>query len=305
MDADGTHQTNLYGTAQSAGLYFDDESWSPGGTSISFVETNRGWNTTAPAAVIKAIDVSYNSSGVAVGSNARTVYSLPPTYIATGGVQWSSTATMGKIAFGTWNPNNSDRTLWVVPQAGGTPIRVWGSDATYIKEDGSVIGHSQYLSNATWSPDDHRLAAVRIDSTSTSNPYAVSTIMIFNTTDNGSTWTYTDSIKVPGRGNTSVADLEWSRTNVVNKLAFADLGYNGPNNGQLFYVSPVTGAVPATNGVLGRCPSWSPDDNAIIFNNRSGAGGDYLSRITSFSTNVSNVVASPADPTTRTVRWKR
>ena len=35
--------------------------------------------------------------------------------------------------------------------------------------------------------------------------------MIFNTSDNGNTWSYADSIKVPGTNNLSVVGLEWSR----------------------------------------------------------------------------------------------
>jgi hypothetical protein len=302
MDADGTHQTNLYGTTLPIGTYLDDESWSPGGTSISFVENNG--STTAPVGAIKAIDLSVNSSGAAIGSNVRTIYDLPAGYGTSGGVQWSSTSAMNKIAFATWNPNTTDRTLWVVPATGGAPIRVWGSDATYIKEDGSVLGHRQTLSNATWSPNDERLAAVRLDSAGApTNPYAVATIMIFNTTDNGNTWTYTDSIKIAGSTSTPVANLEWSRgANGIDKLAYGNLNYNA-NKGQIFYVDPVTNAVPTTQGVLGRCPSWSPDNMTLIYNNRSS--GDYLSKITSFSTNVSNVVVNPSYGAPPTIRWKR
>jgi hypothetical protein len=299
MNVDGTHQTNLFGTNQPVGQYFDNECWSPTGTSISFVQAD--WSPTAPVAAIKALDVSVNSSGAVVGSNVRTIYSLPTNTGVNSGVSWSSTTTMGKIAFGTYHANNTVRTLWVISQGGGAPIKVWESDSTYIKEDGSVIGHRQPIVSATWSPDDHRLAAVRYDSAGTSTPWAVSTIMIFNTNDNGSTWTYTDSIKVPGNSNASVMGLEWSRIpNGINRLA-----YHNAENGLLYYVSPTTGATPTTNGVSGSYPAWSPDDSAIIFNNRVNGTSNQLSKVIPMTSTVTNIVAQPALIAYPLVRWKR
>jgi hypothetical protein len=302
MDADGSHQTNLYGSAQTAGQFFMYESWSPTGTSIAFVQTNG--SATAPVASIKALDVSVNSSGAAVASNVRTIYNLPANTDVNVGLAWSSTVTMGKIAYATWDPVSSTRTLWVIPQTGGAPIKVWGCDATYVKEDGSVIGHRQPLTSPTWSPDDHMLAAIRADSATTATPYVVSTIMIFSTTDNGGTWSYTDSIKVPGTTGPGVAGLEWSRNaSGINKLAYYNAG-----DWSLYYVSPVTGAVPTTNGVKGRYPAWSPDNGLIIFQNLGGGGNgssSYLSKIVPFTTNVTNIVPEPADPTVPLVRWKR
>jgi hypothetical protein len=306
MDADGTHQTNLFGTTEARGEHFRDASWSPTGTSICFSQSNL--SNTAPVASIKALDVSVNSSGIAVASNVRTIYNVPPGSGLNPGTAWSSTAAMGKIAFCPWNPNSTDRTLWVVPQTGGAPIKVWGSDATYIKEDGSVLGHRQSLGYPTWSPDDERLAVVRYDSSGTPDQYVVSTIMIFTTGDNGNSWSYTDSIKVsaaPGATVVNMYYLEWSRAG-MNKLA-----YGNAQDGLLYYVDPQTRdingvlTVPTTNGVTGTCPSWSPDNGTLIFNNTAGANSDYLSRIVPFTTTVTNVVQSPADVGYPLVRWKR
>jgi hypothetical protein len=294
MDADGSHQTSIYGMDQPLGQYFMEESWSPTGSSICFVQTNDVASTSIVAS-IKAIDVSVNSAGTAVGSNVRTIYNLPTGLGVNQGLAWSSTTTMGKIAFTTFDPASTVRTLWVIPQAGGAPVKVWECDATYVKPDGSVIGHRQPLTSPTWSPDDHRLAVVRQDSATTATPDAVSTIMIFNTTDNGSTWTYADSIKFPG----SVGSLEWSRNaNGINKLAF----YNGVD-WSLYYVDPVTGAVPTTNGVKGRFPAWSPDNSALIFHNLASTA--YLSRIVPFTSSVTNIVTEPAYYSRPLVRWKR
>jgi hypothetical protein len=207
---------------------------------------------------------------------------------------------MGKIAFATYSPANTFRTLWVIPQAGGTPIKVWESDATYIKEDGSVIGHPQGIGYPTWSPDDHRLAVIRQDSSGTQNWFAVSTIMIFNTTDNGATWTYADSIKVPGTSAATVLDLEWSSSgNGINKIA-----YHNWENGMIYYVDPITGAVPTTNGVQGCNPAWAPDNSALIFYNLGQSRGN-LSRITPFETTVTNIVQHPAHLPYTMIRWKR
>lgn len=299
MNADGSHQTNLYGTDQPLGHYFMSESWSPTGTSICFADING--NSAAPADAIKAIDVSVNSSGNVVGSNVRTVYALPTNVGINPGLAWSSTTTMGKIAFTTFNPSNTVRTLWVIPQSGGTPIKVWECDSSYIKGNGSVIGHRQPLTFPTWSYDDHRLAVIRQDSATAPNPYAVNTIMIFNTTDNGSTWSYADSIKVPGSGNISVQGLEWSRNaNGINKIA-----YSNAANGLLYYVDPTTGAVPTTNGVQGSYPAWSPDNGAIIFNNLASNSRGYLSKVIPFTTTVTNIVTNPAFSGYPLVRWKR
>jgi hypothetical protein len=266
------------------------------GASICFAQTNG--STTAPVAAIRAIDVSVNTAGVPVGSTVRTIYTLPAGVGVGRLPAWSSTITMGKFAYTTYNPTNTTRTLWVIPQAGGAPIKVWESNATYVKENGSVIGHAQALNSTTWSPDDHKLAVIRSDSSGTANPAAVSTIMIFSTTDNGGTWTYTDSIKV---ANFMVRGLEWSRNaNGINKLA-----YDNASNGLLYYVDPATGAVPATNGVQGAFPSWAPDNSAVMFHNLSSSSNGYLSRVVPFTTSITNIVMNPATPSYLPVRWKR
>jgi hypothetical protein len=294
MNADGSHQANFYGTSQAATDNLRDECWSPNGASVGFIHDNG--NTTAPVAAIKAIDISVNSSGTVVGSNVRTIYNAPANTGITPGTAWSSTATMGKYAFATYNPSNSNRTLWVVSQTGGSPIKVWGSDSTYVKENGSVMGHRQTLSSATWSPDDEHLAAVRADSAGTTTPTAMVTIMIFRTSDNGLTWSYDDSIKVAGGASMPVSGLEWSRNgNGINKLA-----YNNFNDGFLYYVDPSTNAVPFTNSVPGRFPTWSTNNSVISYWNSS-----YYHTVVPFTTTVSYTFANPAYYQSPAIHWKR
>ena len=303
MDTDGTHQTNIYGGhSMSASFWYNWGSWSPTGGAICFYQSNL--NTSAPQDTLKAIDVSVNSSGTAVGSNVRTIYAFPNGDGSTAGLAWSSTSTMNKIAFVSANANNKINTLYIISTTGGTPQKVCQIDgSTFVKENGSIVGHRMGLLYPTWSPDDHRLAVNRCDSSDVATGVTVAnTIMIFNTTDNGSTWTYTDSIKTSSSAYpynfSPFQSLDWSRSNGgIDQLAFANSGSN-----ILYHCTPTTGSTPTSIGVSGYAPVWSPNNSSILYYNTTN--GD-VSKITPFGTSVTNVISSPAIASIRQIRWKR
>ncbi|HVK37575.1 MAG TPA: hypothetical protein VNA88_03520 [Candidatus Kapabacteria bacterium] len=299
MNEDGSNQKSLFGASEPSGHRFQDVSWAPTGSTLCFMQ--QAASTTTPEATIKTVDVSISSTGTVTGTNVRTLYSLPTGDGAPGGMEWSSTSTMGKIAYTTYNGSNTVRSLRLLNQTGvGTPSVVWESDASYIKPDGTVLGHRQTLSSPAWNYNDQQLAVVRADSSGTAFQYAVCTIMIFSTADNGSTWTYTDSITVTGGSELSVWGLSWSRgTSGIDKLAYANL-----NDNLVYYVDPTTGAVPTTNGVRGRIPTWSPADTAIVFVG-TGTGSAYLSRLVPMTTTVTNYVPTPAITSAPVIKWKR
>ena len=265
MDSDYTHQTSIYGEGINSAYAYSGPSWSPDNGSIAFMQ-NSG-TATAPANSIKAVDVTVNTDGTVSGTNARTIFNLPSTEADNAfghAVAWSNTSTMDKIAFATRELNDSRRTVWIVPATGGTPIKVWECDSSFVKENGSVAGHAMPLSTPTWSPDDSRIAFERLDS-GTATSYSSSgtsrtvTIMIFTTTDNGSTWSYTDSIKHSSTGaNSFYPDIEWSRTG-LNKLA---LWYQ--EDGKLYYANPSSTSSITTDGATGGWLSWSPNNSAIL-----------------------------------------
>jgi hypothetical protein len=223
---------------------------------------------------IKAIDVSVNSKGVAVGSNVRTIYGLPDKTWGVGTVAWSSTSTMGKVAFTEADPTGTHYGLWTVPANGGPPTNIYSVDTSWLHRR---VG----LNFPTWSPDDSRLAVARGDSAQ------VTTIMIFNTT----TWAYVDSIKVQAPAGKSAGSLgiEWSRTG-LNKLAFS-------MNSQLYYCDPSTGAIPATDGVATRAVTWSPNNSSILIAPPDMSGQYKVVPFTTSTTKISslNVYA----------KWKR
>jgi hypothetical protein len=263
MDSDYTHQTSIYGDGISTSNRYYGPSWSPTGGSLGFMQSSG--SVSAPADVIKAVDVTLNSDGTVSGTNARTVYTLPSNLADNSlMVAWSNTSGTNMIAFGTRYVGDSRRTVWVVPASGGTPVKVWECDSSFVKEDGSVVGHQMPVGWPTWSPDDSHIAFERLDSgtlstyTTAGTTKAV-TIMIFSTTDHGATWTYTDSIKHTSTGaNAYYPDLEWSRTG-LNKLALWDY-----EDGHLYYTDPTSGATPVTDGIAGGGISWSPNNSSIV-----------------------------------------
>jgi len=166
--------------------------------------------------------------------------------------------------------------LMVVSQSGVT-TNVFSVDTGWV--------HYPYpFGNPTWSPDDLRLAVCRNEGGSST------TIMIFNTTDNGSTWAYADSIKVSG----SAYGLDWSRTG-TNKLCFG-LRAQGSTVNYLYYCDPSsTAPAPATLGIQGWYPTWSPNNSSVMYVN----GGLYKNIPLSLS------ITAVSSTGFVVVKWKR
>jgi hypothetical protein len=290
MDSDYAHQSTLY-TSGTTGLSVRGPSWSPTNASIAFMENS---NT------IKAVDVTLNTDGTVSGTNARTIYSMPNSQFDNGyTVSWSNTTATNKIAFATRDPYSSRRTVWVISGSGGTPIKVWESDSSFVKEDGSIAGHIVPAASPTWSPDDSHIAIERLDSGASSSYYGAgptraTTIMIFSTTDNGNTWAYTDSIKHSSTAsNAYYPDIEWSSTG-LNKLAL--LGYS---DGLLYYANPTTGSALTTDGIESGGLSWSPNNSSILH-----CSGTALWKSVPFTTTTYGTGTNPSYGGNTQVQWK-
>jgi hypothetical protein len=278
MDSNGSHQTVLL-TSGTSGHTFGSAndffvSWSATGGSIAFVAATS--NLSLYGDSIFALDVSLNSSGVPIASNVRLIYAAPASTDITH-IEWCSTTTMGKIAFGTTKGTTSGSDRWVVSQSGGTPVKVAHLD-------------SALTSKITWSPDDSRIC-FSWGVWDGSGTYTGGMLRIYSTTDNGSTWAYTDSVSLPASTyGTSTTGLEWSRggTWTNGKLAFCRSG-GVLTHSTLYYCDPVTGATPSTNNVTALYPSWNPTNTALAMTPSSGTSTDYIDKVTAFGTSVSTL----------------
>lgn len=272
MDSDGTHQTNLFPNGLNGHLITTDgtmqPTWSPSGNSIAFCVGNSTYTDS-----IYAFDISVNSSGVPVSSNLRLIYGGSIHIV---NVAWSNTSTTGQIAFNTINGNTDD--VWVVSQSGGTPVNVW--------HDTAGNGHMQ-----SWSPDDSKLCFNRrvIVNGTVTGRY----LMIFNTTDQGSSWSYVDSIWLPISTYGIANGVEWSRGGTwgtTGKIAFtcASPSDQYGTSGTLYYVAPSTGATPTTNGVLAMYPTWDPTNATLAF----WAGSNCVYKATTFGSSSSEITCT-------------
>jgi hypothetical protein len=257
MDSDGTHQTNIV-TAASDGNTENlvNPTWNYSGTSIAYSDQGAGLYVTNSNGVIlgvnpsyiKAVDVAVNSSGVPVGSNGRTIYSLAASDSATMFARpvWCSTSSTAKIAFvrDYIGSKLGQSELCTISQSGGTPTVLSTVHATFL--------HSYVW--PTWSPDDSKIAAVRWDTTSST--YSHATIMIFD----ASSGSALDSIPFSAR---NIGSLEWSRTG-ANELVFkAFTTTSGPY--LIYYCAPTTGSTPTTNSVAGGDGTWSPNNSSVMY----------------------------------------
>jgi hypothetical protein len=247
MDTDATHQTNIY-TASTTSESEQNPTWSPTAGSIAWRLFD---GTGATASSIELIDVSVNASGIAVGSNARTIYSTTNAdSVSVNNPAWCSTTATGKIAFVRQyiGSNLGLSELCTISQSGGAVTVL----ASYKQLDskGYVISHFTY---PTWNPDDSKIAVIREDTV------LHSTIMIFD----ASTGVALDSIPITG----SPTAIEWSRTG-MNKLVYAYTP-NSSTARSLYYVTPTTGSTPTTNSISGVSQTWSPNNSSVMYANSS------------------------------------
>jgi hypothetical protein len=281
MDSDGTHQTNIVtcGSNNTVEAY-TYTNWNYSGSSIAYRDVKSG---NYPS-YIKAIDVSVNSKGVAVGSNNRTIYSLASSdsaYILSG-PSWSATSSTAKIAFTRQHIGSQLglAELCTIAQSGGT-VTVLDSYKR-LNAQGHVI--SEYI-YPTWSPDDSKIAVMRMDT------IGYTTIMIFN----ASTGAALDSIPL---STGVVRELEWSRTG-ANLLVFEQAA-SSQSPIYVYYCTPTTGSTPATNSVSGQFATWSPNNSSLMFVNT--ASNNTLTKVTAETNSTSAIQTYFA---TNWLNWKR
>jgi len=274
-DTDASHQTSiLRAWANTNSIQYFNPSWSSSGGSLAFAITRFG----GAADSVYVIDVSDNSHGTPVGSNLRGICALPSgVYLDRwqGGLAWSSTSSMGEIAF------IGNKTVYVVSSSGGTPTAIFSQ---------TTLGGPSGIS---WSPDDSRLAITRWDSA------WGHTILIFNT----STWSVVDSISV---GNAQFGKLAWSRSG-ANKLAFGmtTRTWNGSAwtyASGFYYCDPTTGATPS-GGYTGDVGQWSPNNTSLIYP-AATSGNWYLVKVPAYGTSATQLGSIPIS-VNNGFDWKR
>jgi hypothetical protein len=246
MDSDGTHQTVINTSDVNRNGNNLRPMWSTG-SSVSYA-TNILSNDTVYSS-IRAIDVSVNSSGTAIGSNIRSLaaYSYVQSDASKQGAScwspsWSSTSSVNQIAYSVVARNGSAKYLCRVSASTGIVDTLWSTT-------------DQIRSNPTWNSDDSRIAVSCYNGT---RGY----IIVLNT----STKAVTDSIYL---GSHSPSYIEWSRAaGSVNKLAIIDGG-----DYHLYYLTPSNGSSLESTGIATYGATWSPSNSTVMYNYTRTSGG--------------------------------
>jgi len=268
MDTDGTHQTNIYTGVQYESI--GTPTWSPTGGSITWSGRVYGSGDR-----IMAIDVSVNSSGVAVGSNLRTLVSWQTSdSVGVQSIRWCQQATTGKIAFALHHTNTVGAEfnvydLCTVPAGGGT--------VTVVASRNPSRSGSLMLYNPTWSPDDSKIATYASIFLNDTGSAQANSFVVFN----ASTGAVTDSIPVTLH---TIWRSPWSHSG-LNELVIP-YPY-----GPIYYLTPTSGSTPASSGLTGYHTTWSPNNSSVMFLSTPGAGG-VLEKTVPNSTTASTVLSS-------------
>jgi hypothetical protein len=251
MDTDGTNQTVIYTAA--SGVTAWSPSWSPTGGSVAWCEMTGDGIGTAEA--IKAIDVTVNSNGVAVGSNLRTIASWTgaDSVMIAGSPRtttWCQQSATGEIAFTLWHTNkvgleHNVLDLCTASSSGGT--------VTVLASRNNGASYEYCL----WSPDDSKIAMTY--------PGA---IVLYD----ASTGAVDDSILE----SISARDIAWSHGSVLNSLVFG--------GSQTHYLMP--GSSPTTENVNSGTVTWSPNNSGVM-----SAYGD-LTKLKPFTTTTTTILKS-------------
>jgi hypothetical protein len=247
MDSTGANQTAVYTWQASGALSTSGATWSPNGDYVCFQENPTG----SMEARFKTVKVTVDSKGKVVGSNVTTIMSTAVSdSMNYSEPTWSSTSSTNKIAFTRWNRKTKTLELCTMPASGGS------ATVLYTHPKGTV----SVLRSPTWSADDSKLAFVQGDSS------------------------YNFKIKVYDFASQSITDtllssaleinhLEWSRTG-TNVIAYRHGESNGSGgiNPYIYYWVPVTGNTPTTDGIRGQCPTWSPNNARLHYEQWNATG---------------------------------
>ncbi|MDP4220551.1 MAG: hypothetical protein Q8916_11765 [Bacteroidota bacterium] len=268
MDSDGTHAANVY-TAGSSTTALSNPCWSPDGKSVLW-----GENTS----VLKACDVSV-VSGVATGSNTRTITTDSRTIV---GKAWCSQSSTQKIAYidqAGINNSYEQGYLYTIPQGGGTPTLLFSSTA----------GVSHYMRSPTWSPDDKYIAFIDRSADNTNQSHS----SILRVID-AATGVQADTADLTSLFQAE--NCEWARSG--NAIAFNDMDTNSGAHFHIYYYTAFSGNAITTQNTLGSNPTWSPSDANLMVGQE--ANTNVVEKMAAFGTTLTTITTGK-----NPVKWKR
>jgi Tol biopolymer transport system component len=265
-DTDGTHPANVFTCAFGVHPWFP--SWSPAGSSISFLE-NTGSGTWGEYA-LKTVDVAV-TNGVVIASNPRAIVS----YTAANqkriiGQAWcpaaSGTTGYGKIAYMVITPTQAQ--IYLVDAASLVVTGpVYSVNLTANQLNGSTLA---------WSHDGNHLAFAQYSGINVAAADDIATVKILDLT-NGTTLTLLDDPTAP---MSIIAGLKWSDNvsplNAKDILAFAMSRKGVPSS-----TDWVLCTYDLSNGTLkeittnGWAPFWSPNNSELVYGGMTGGSYKY------------------------------
>jgi hypothetical protein len=274
MDSSGANWKCLYynsSTGPFGGLPVSWPSWNPAGTSILWTESN-GTNM-----YLKKIDVSV-VSGVPVGSNVTTVYTLTPSDSLTfRTATWCSVSTNNVAAVGLndlHNPASVRRShIRLVNMANGTATEIFTSDSNFTAYTPS------------FNPDGSKIALIRSELNGTYRG-----LQVIDLSGN-----VLNSIALDA--GISLSNLDWSRTS--GKIAFG--GGAADASGYVKSIDTTSGSTATSicTGLVG--PSWNPTDWKIATWVGGGTLGTSSIKTVQVATGTTATIRSPGVQP----NWKR
>lgn len=246
VDADGSDAKNLYALSASGSPHtWATPTWSPGGTSISFIEESTVSGVSSSA--LKALDVSI-SNGVPSATNVRTLLSRSKDFVRQA---WSPSSTVAEVAF-------------VQERREGSPAQFteWSSIRVVSLTGTETVIHAAQNNHAirwiAWDPTGAKLAFHDIDMSGTSETHAIKILDRATAT--------VERTLVSGV-HTGLLGIDWSGDG--DSLVYFAASTSGGAM-QMYTLSLADGATPRSySSVTGVEPSFSPDDRKAVLRGSS------------------------------------
>jgi hypothetical protein len=260
-DSDGTDYADIYTATNSTSVeQVRYPTWSPNGSSISFVDGVPPTSTWYANATnygnysIKTVDVSV-ANGVASGSNVRTVCSYTSSdQIVIVEQRWCPAPSVDKIAFIGVTPAGWG--IYTVAASGATPTRI------YLAPSNARINPGPLEGNALgWSNDGSRIAFAQRDSASDGTlSYS---IKIINVSDGSVATTLDDGsdhvlggVQWSHSGAFNQNQLSYYRTTVMTNPATSDWN---------LYTISTSGSTPSLVSTAAMMGFWSPNNSELVY----------------------------------------